>query len=49
MPRVPCLVQESGVRSIVLQAPAASPPEERVPGTHWRGGRVNPRAGLNDL
>jgi hypothetical protein len=24
-------------------------PGERTPGTHWIGGWVNPRAGLNDL
>jgi hypothetical protein len=24
-------------------------PEERAPGTHWIGGSVDPRAGLDDL
>jgi hypothetical protein len=24
-------------------------PEERVPGTHWIGGWVGPRAGLDDM
>jgi hypothetical protein len=24
-------------------------PEERVPGTHWIGGSVDPRAGLSDM
>jgi hypothetical protein len=24
-------------------------PEERVPGTHWIGGWVDPRAGLDDM
>jgi hypothetical protein len=30
-----------------LQAPAASPPRERDPGTHWIGGWVGPRAVLD--
>jgi hypothetical protein len=30
-----------------LYAPAALPPRERVPGTHWIGGRVDPRSGLD--
>jgi hypothetical protein len=28
-------------------APAALYPEERTPGTHWTGGWVGPRAGLD--
>jgi hypothetical protein len=28
-------------------APAALYPGERTPGTHWRGGWVGPRAGLD--
>jgi hypothetical protein len=30
-----------------LHASAALPPRERAPGTHWIGGRVDPRAGLD--
>jgi len=30
-----------------LHAPAALPPKERAPGTHWIGGWVGPRAGLD--
>jgi hypothetical protein len=30
-----------------LHAPAALPPEERVPGTYCLGGWVDPRVGLN--
>jgi hypothetical protein len=30
-----------------LHAPAALPPKERSPGTHWLGGRVGPRVGLD--
>jgi hypothetical protein len=26
-----------------------TPPPERVPGTHWIGGWVDPRAGLDDV
>jgi len=26
---------------------SALPPGERTPGTHWTGGRVDPRAGLD--
>jgi hypothetical protein len=33
--------------------PASRPcrftPGERAPGTHWIGGRVDPRAGLDDM
>jgi hypothetical protein len=32
-----------------LHAPAALPPEERTPGTHWIGGWVNPKAGPDDM
>jgi hypothetical protein len=32
-----------------LQAPAALPPTERAPGTHWIGGGVGPKAGLDDM
>jgi hypothetical protein len=32
-----------------LQVPAVSSPGERAPGTHWIGGWVDPRAGLDDL
>jgi hypothetical protein len=32
-----------------LHAPAALPLGERAPGTHWIGGRVDPRAGLDDV
>jgi hypothetical protein len=32
-----------------LHAPAALPPGERAPGTQWIGGRVDLRAGLDDL
>jgi hypothetical protein len=28
---------------------SASHPKERAPGTHWMGGWVDPRAGLEDL
>jgi hypothetical protein len=30
-----------------LHAPTALPPRERAPGTHWIGGSVGPRAGLD--
>jgi hypothetical protein len=30
-----------------LHAPAALPPRERAPGTHWIGGWVGPRVGLD--
>jgi hypothetical protein len=30
-----------------LHAPAALPPRERAPGTHWIGGWVGPRAVLD--
>jgi hypothetical protein len=30
-----------------LHDPAALPREENVPGTHWIGAHVNPRAGLD--
>jgi hypothetical protein len=32
-----------------LHSPAALPPGEKAPGTHWIGGCVNPRAGLDDV
>jgi hypothetical protein len=32
-----------------LHAPAALPPGERAPGTHWIGGWVDPRADLDDV
>jgi hypothetical protein len=32
-----------------LHAPAALPPGERAPGTHWIGGWVGPRTGLDDM
>jgi hypothetical protein len=32
-----------------LHAPAALPPGKRAPSTHWIGGWVNPRAGLDDM
>jgi hypothetical protein len=32
-----------------LHAPAALYPGERAPGTQWRGGWVDPRAGLDDV
>jgi hypothetical protein len=32
-----------------LHASAALPPGERTPGTHWIGGWVDLRAGLEDL
>jgi hypothetical protein len=32
-----------------LHAPAALPPGERAPGTHWMGGWVYPRAGLGEI
>jgi hypothetical protein len=32
-----------------LHAATALPPWERAPGTHWIGGWVNPRAGLDDV
>jgi hypothetical protein len=31
-----------------LHAPATLRPRERAPGTHWIGGWVGPRAGLDD-
>jgi hypothetical protein len=31
-----------------LHAPAALPPGKGAPGTHWIGGWVNPRVGLDD-
>jgi hypothetical protein len=31
-----------------LHAPAGLPPGERAAGTHWIGGWVDPRAGLDD-
>jgi hypothetical protein len=31
-----------------LHVPAVLPPGERAPGTHWLGGWVDPRAGLDD-
>jgi hypothetical protein len=30
-------------------APIALPPGERAPGTHWVGGWVGPRAGLDNV
>jgi hypothetical protein len=33
----------------LASAPAALPPRERAPGTHWIEGWVNPRAGMEDL
>jgi hypothetical protein len=36
-----------GERSV--SRPAHFNPEERVPVTHWIGGRVGPRAGLDDI
>jgi hypothetical protein len=35
------------VRSGQLHAPAALHPGKRAPGTHWTGGWVGPRAGLD--
>jgi hypothetical protein len=32
-----------------LHTLAALPPGERAPGTHWIGGSVGPRAGLDDM
>jgi hypothetical protein len=32
-----------------LHAPAALPPGERAPATHWIVGWVDPRAGLDDV
>jgi hypothetical protein len=32
-----------------LHAPARFTPGERAPGTHWIGGWVGPRAGLDDV
>jgi hypothetical protein len=32
-----------------LHAPAALPPVKALPHTHWIGGSVNPRAGLDDV
>jgi hypothetical protein len=32
-----------------LQAQATLPPGERAPGTHWTGGWVGPRTGLDEL
>jgi hypothetical protein len=32
-----------------IHAPAALPPGERAPGTHWVGAWVGPRAGLDDV
>jgi hypothetical protein len=32
-----------------LHVPAALPPGEKDPDTHWIGGWVDPRAGLDDL
>jgi hypothetical protein len=32
-----------------LQVPAALPPGKIAHGTHWTGGRVDPRAGLEDM
>jgi hypothetical protein len=32
-----------------FHAPAALPPEERAPSTHWIGNWVGPRAGLDDV
>jgi hypothetical protein len=32
-----------------LHVPAALPPGERAPGTHWVEGWVDPRASLDDL
>jgi hypothetical protein len=32
-----------------IHAPAALPPGERTPDTHWIGGWVDPRAGLDDV
>jgi hypothetical protein len=32
-----------------LHAPAALPPGKEPPATHWIGGWVDPRAGLDDL
>jgi hypothetical protein len=32
-----------------LHAPAALPPGERAPGTHWIGCWVDPRVGLDDV
>jgi hypothetical protein len=32
-----------------LQTPAALPPGKKATGTHWVGGWVDPRAGLDDV
>jgi hypothetical protein len=32
-----------------IHAPAALPPTERAPGTHWIGGWADPRAGLDTV
>jgi hypothetical protein len=32
-----------------LQAPAALPPRKELPGTHWIGGWVGSRVGLDDV
>jgi hypothetical protein len=32
-----------------LHAPAALPPGERAPGTHWIGVLVGPKAGLDNV
>jgi hypothetical protein len=32
-----------------VSRPGRFTPEERAPGTHWIGGRVAPRAGLDDV
>jgi hypothetical protein len=34
--------------SVQFQAPAALPPG-KIPGTHWIGGWVDPRAGLDEM
>jgi hypothetical protein len=35
--------------SVQLHAPAALLPEKEPPVTHWIGGSVDPRAGLDDV
>jgi len=32
-----------------LHAPTALPPKERTPGTHWIGGWVGPKTGLDTV
>jgi hypothetical protein len=35
--------------SCQLQTPATLPPGESAPGTHWIGGWVGPRSGMDDV